>query len=390
MNKKKDIGLVTFYQGNYGSILQCYAIKKFLFKCGYNCHVIYRTDTLKKIGFNRISKLLLHICRSIKYRGYFGHYMETRRSIRYEKSYLTARARKKQEEFIQEVLRPEGYNWRELKKIAADKNYIAFIAGSDQIWNANVYIDPIYFLQFAKKRKRIALAPSFGSANIPEFNKKTISKGLKGFTKISVREETGIDIVNKLSKVPVIRVADPVFLLTAKEWSQFGCSERIPNTSYIFVHFLNRPSKNSLLKIEKMADQNDAVLICYSYYYEEYQNLKKAVFIEGSPQEYVSLIENAMLICTDSFHSTVFSIIFHKPFFTFKRNHITKESQSPRITDMLTRYKLLNRYIRNADEMIDSNIDWNCIDVILKNERDILTAYIKKEVNDKIDESLCV
>lgn len=380
MGKEKNIGLLTYYRDNYGSMLQCYAIKSFLESNGYNCHVLYRK--IDK-GALKVKQVFGHLFRSIRYKEYFSHYMMMRKAAQCEKNYLTDGARSLQNDFIESVLKPEGYTWIELCQLANRNDYIAFIAGSDQIWNASIVIDPIYFLRFADKRKRIAVAPSFGVSKIPEYNRKKISNGLNGFAKISVREETGKRIVNELCEVPVVQVVDPTFLWEQKDWSKFANSDIVPDDPYIFVHFLNKPESNTLTKIQELARKSGVAVICFSYFYEEYSSFKEMHFVEGGPREYVALIEKADYVCTDSFHSTVFSIIFHKNFFTFPRKHLHKNSQSSRLTDMLTRYGLIKNYVQDKNDLEEYGINWDDIDVMLENEREVLRRYIKEEVEKR-------
>lgn len=381
MDKLKNIGIITYYRDNYGSILQCYAVKSYLECSGYKCHVLYQKMDQKILRFKR---LLGHLYKAVRYKEYFAHYMIMRKAMQCEKGYLTDGARSKQNKFVESVLKPEGYTWKELCQLANRDDYVAFIAGSDQIWNASLGIEPLYFLRFAEKQKRIALAPSFGVSQIPEYNKKEICKGLNGFSRIAVREETGEKIVNELCEVPVIQVVDPTFLWEQKDWSKFVCGEVVPDGSYIFVHFLNSPGEKTVKKIEDLSVQIGAKVICFSYVHEEYQIFKQSNFVEGDPKEYLALIENAKYVCTDSFHSTVFSIIFHKNFFAFPRNYLHNNPQSSRLTDMLMRYGLMENYVQSQKELEENRVDWNYIDEILKKERAMLRKYIKEEVEKRV------
>lgn len=307
-----------------------------------------------------------------------------RNAMRKEKGFLTHEAYDLQNEFIDNVLRPEGFTWKELCALAGNDNYIAFIAGSDQIWNASIRISPIYFLQFAPKSKRIALAPSFGIDSIPAYNKKTVQEGLEGFKKIAVREQTGEKIVKQLCDVPTIQLTDPVFLLDGSQWISFAENIKTPLEPYVFVHFLNKPSKETVFEIKNLAKRTNTMVLCFSYNYEEYSLFEKKICWDGSPQEYVSLIHNAAYICTDSFHSSVFSIIMHKRFYTFPRQHLHTASQSSRITDLLARYGLEKRYVKKgAITEDDETIDWNAVDEEMNAERNILKDYLNGEIRKR-------
>lgn len=384
MQMKADIGLITYYKENYGSILQCFATKCFLEQKGYQCHVLYEKYDVKQLGIVRIKNIMFHAYNSLRYKGYFSQYITMRNAMRKEKGFLTLEAHDLQNEFINNVLSPEGFTWKELCMLADNDNYIAFIAGSDQIWNASIRISPIYFLQFAHKSKRIALAPSFGINSIPAYNKKAVQEGLEGFEKIAVREQTGEKIVKQLCDVPTIQLADPVFLLDRGQWISFAENVKTPLEPYIFVHFLNKPSEETVFEINKLSKRTNTIVLCFSYNYEEYALLEKTIHWEGSPQEYVALIHNASYICTDSFHSSVFSIIMHKKFYTFPRLHLHTASQSSRITDLLVRYGLEKRYVKKgAITEDDESMDWNAVDEEMNVERNILKDYLNEEIRKR-------
>jgi len=376
----KNIGLVTYYKENYGSILQCFATKKYLEHKGYNCHVLYERCDTRQFGVVRVKNIIFHAYNSLRYKGYFSQYMAMRKSMKKEKGYLTRRAYNLQNEFVEDILNPQGLTWKELHAIAIRDDYIAFIAGSDQIWNASIHINPIYFLRFVPKYKRIALAPSFGINLIPAYNIKAVKAGLEGFERIAVREQTGEKIIRQLCKVSTIQVTDPVFLLDVNQWTSFAESVNTPSKPYILVHFLSEPSKETIYEIEKFSNRINTGVVCFSYSYEEYSIFSKMTYLDGGPQEYVSLIRDASYICTDSFHSSVFSIMMHKRFYTFPRRHLHTSPQSSRITDLLTRYDLENRYVKSGVIPEEDSINWNAVDNIMKNERTVLRKYLDEEI----------
>lgn len=381
MLMNKDIGLVTYYKENYGSILQCYATKSFLESVGFHCHVLYQKYNSTQYFELRLKNLLYHAYKSVRYNGYFTRYISMRKSMQNEKGFLNAEALKKQNEFVSDVIKPEGFTWRELRKLAKSESYVAFIAGSDQIWNASIHIDPIYFLKFASKQKRIALAPSFGISAIPDYNKKAVQNGVKGFERIAVREKTGENIIASLCNVPTIQVTDPVLLLNRRQWEQFGKNEKVPMEAYIFVHFLNSPKEKTLYEIEKLSKRLGSKILCFSYDYHEYTLFTNAIHINGNPREYVALIQNAKCVCTDSFHSTVFSILLHTEFYTFPRQHLHTASQSSRITDLLERYGLQEKYMKSGKIVGSCQLKWDEIDRITEENGSILNEYLVSELS---------
>ena len=380
MKSEKNIGLVTYYKENYGSILQSYATKAFLESMGFRCHILYQEYDSMQYFELKLKNLLHHVYKAIRYKGYFSKYVLVRKSMQREKGFLTEIALEKQNNFVKDVLEPEGFTWKKLRKMARSENYVAFIAGSDQIWNASIRIDPIYFLKFVPKEKRIALAPSFGISEIPEYNRKDVQVGLKGFDRISVREKTGEKIIANLCNVSTIQLTDPVFLLNREQWKKFGKNEKVPTRSYIFVHFLNSPKKQTIYEIEKLSKLLESQILCFSYRYQEYNLFENSIHFDGNPREYVALIQNAKCVCTDSFHSTVFSILLHTSFYIFPRQHLHAMSQSSRVTDLLEQYGLQDKYIASGEIGECSQLNWDMIDKITERNRSILNEYLIDEI----------
>lgn len=391
MSKEDNIGLVTYYKENYGSALQCYATKKFLGNIGYNCKVLYEVVNSNKRYIRRVINVIRHAWRAMCYKGYFSNYISMRKAMSQEKECISEVAVRRIEHFVEEELEPVGYEWKELCKL--NDSYVAFIAGSDQIWNASISINSIYFLKFSDKKKRIALAPSFGVANIPDYNFKNIKRGLEGFDTISVREETGEQIVKQYVGKKAVRVADPVMLLTKEEWIEFSKNVEVPNERYIFVHFLNKPSKVALDGIMLLSKKMQCKILCFSYLYEEYESFSDYIIYNGSPKEYVGLLCGAEIVCTDSFHSTLFSIILEKEFYTFHRQYIHKNPQTSRIKDLLARYGIEERLIGDIEQVnrADSRVCKNIQEIVV-NERNKLINFLEKEIERVInnDKSICI
>lgn len=383
MKSEKNIGLVTYYKENYGSILQCYATKAFLESMGFRCHILYQEYDLMQYFELRLKNLVYHAYKSIRYKGYFSKYVLMRKSMHREKGFLTEIALEKQNNFVKDVLEPEGFTWKKLCKMARNEEYVAFIAGSDQIWNASIRIDPIYFLKFVPNEKRIALAPSFGISEIPTYNQKDVLRGLKGFNRIAVREKIGENIIANFCNVPTIRVADPVFLLSGEQWKLFAKNAEVPRESYIFVHFLNPPKEKTVNEIEKLSISLGSQIICFSYDYQEYSLFKKVIHINGDPKEYVALIQNAKCVCTDSFHSTAFSILLHTVFYTFPRQHLHKESQECRVTNLLEEYGLQRMYCEDGNLHSESAVNWATIDEVSISKHTILVKYLEEELEKR-------
>ena len=374
-----NIGIVTLFGNNYGSILQCYSTKTFVESLGYQSHVLY----LKQDNGHSLVKIVERSARflykSFKYKDYLRNIFETKRVIKIENSYLSEQSRKLMFDFVEKQFKPEGYTWNELLALGENKEYSSFIVGSDQVWNSSRYIDAFKFLTFAEKKKRIAFAPSFGSTEIADFNVKIVTDGINGFVRVSVREESGKDIIKKLTGKEAIRLDDPTVLKNKQQWEEFAKNGTKKEDDYIFVHFLNTPNEIALNSINNLSSELNLRVYCFAYDYDEYAKLKNATFENGSPCDYVSLIYSASFVFTDSFHTTLFSMNLRRPFFTFHRQHIHKHSQEGRISDLLNRYGLSERLIVNESDfklVKDKNIN----DIDFEKERKKIKDYLSKEI----------
>lgn len=258
-----------------------------------------------------------------------------------------------------------------LTKIANDYDY--FIVGSDQVWNPHFSDLEHCFLTFAPKDKRIAYAASIACPDIPQKNRKLFKQGLTEMTYISMREQAGADMVKLFSGREVPVVVDPTLLLTAEEWRKVS---RQPawyhGEDYILTYFLGeRPAV-----IDKMARENgqSVVNILDRDVYEHYVT---------SPDEFLWAIEHAKFLYTDSFHGTVFSILFRTPFVVCNRmgsEVFTK--MGSRIDTLLVYFGLEARRGTKANNYGIDNLlttpDWSQVDEVLARERKRADEYLRQ------------
>lgn len=376
-SNKGKIGIVTYYNGNFGTILQCYASKTFLQQHGYEPYVLgfdFKKDSLLKKWVH----IVKHLYKSLFYREFRSDNNRMKEALKKDSAILSEYTKEYMNVFVDKELKPSKYSWRQLKKLGRQQDFKFFIAGSDQIWNASRKIDEFWFLKFAPKNKRVALSPSFGVENIPGYNVWDIKWGLKGFEDLSVREEAGAKIIKDLCGREATRLSDPTLLLTKKQWVSFAQNGYIPSKKYVFVHFLNQPSDKLFSSINGYAESNNLEVITIGYYYGLYEGKVKCV--DGSPVDYVSLINNAQLIFTDSFHTTLFSINLGKAFYTFARNYSHESKQSIRIIDLLNRHGLLNRFFENTFDKrnLDTVVSWTS-DELLSQERYEIQSYLEEK-----------
>ena len=261
------------------------------------------------------------------------------------------------------------------------KKYDYFIAGSDQIWNYTFKrMTNIDFLTFAPNEKRNSVSASIGVNQIPEELKTYYKKNLEGFNKISVREEQAKDIIEELTGRKDVEVlVDPTMMLTMDEWKKISKKpkEFKENEKYILNYFLGNLSEERKAEIQRVANEKKCKII----------NLldKNDKFYISGPSEYLYLIEHAFLVCTDSFHSCVFSILYNKPFIIFEREDKEKDMNS-RIETLFNKFELSNRRFENKIQANQLECDYNKTYEILEKERHKFNNFVERILKEKSKE----
>ena len=374
----KKVALITFYENNYGSILQCFATKHCVESFGFQCDIICDQTINKPSFITRLKKIPIFFFKSLN-PSFLKAYKKTKGLSKVNT--LSIDSSKQMDIFVKSIFEPISVRTN-------DKNvlpYDFFIAGSDQIWNVNAFFYSFYFLTFATRNKRIAFAASFGISDIPKYNERALRKALNGFDYISVREETGVSIVKRYSNTKVCRIADPTFIYNADEWRNFAKDAVVPSQKYILVHFLNEPNEIALESMVWVSEKLDLKIIALGYKYNAFDNLKRFTFMDGGPWEYVSLIDHAEFVLTDSFHTSLFSINFDKRFFVFHRNYSVSK-QTSRISDLLKRFGMEDRLIDNIDILKKIYLENQSAEtrLILEKERATIRDYIQKSISGQV------
>ena len=358
----KKIGILTINDDfNLGNRLQNYALQEILKK--YKVKVETIINKKYKFGIEFIverikifmKKILIIIPRFKRY----NNFIKFNQNINFSKYKI------------------DQYHIPE--KIGNEYDY--FVTGSDQVWNPNFgRMSNIDFLTFAPKEKRNSFSASFGISEIPENLKEFYRNNLIQLNNISVREDRGKEIVEELTgRTDVEVLIDPTMLLTAEEWDRVSKKPeyiRMPK-KYILNYFLGELSENKKNEIERIAKENNCEVI----------NIldEKDPFFTSGPSEFLYLEKNAFLICTDSFHSCVFAIIYNRPFIVFKRDDDTV-SMNSRLETLLTKFKLQERY--SQDGKIQQELlkcDYSESYKILEMEKEKTNKYIEKVLNSNID-----
>lgn len=296
------VGIITIPDfNNYGNRLQNYALQKVVESLGHEAisyvpfRPVYWKACIKKwIGKDQTAK---------------------KHSLRRLQSFLT---------FDRKYMRTESVRESVFSKQLSDR-CDCFLAGSDQIWNP-AWAKSLYenmFLTFARPEQKIAYAPSFGVDHVSSKWEDRYAEALKDFRTLSVRELQGAETVKTLTGRDATVVVDPTLLLTGEEWQKIA---RMPKAQmdeapYVLMYFLGEiPESYQALIADFSKKHNCRVL---NFFEENSWELYGT-----GPAEFVGLIANAQAIFTDSFHASVFSTLFQKPFVVFDRVDKEKDMSS--------------------------------------------------------------
>ena len=353
----KKVGIMTFHNAmSYGAVLQSYALQKTISGLGndvevidymcediYNCHVRILPKT-KNIKFN--IKMLLMGRKRYLWRKYL-------RNFRHE--------------YLVESEKADRDNLPEI-----GKKYDIVVAGSDQVFNdVCTKFDETYFLDFVPDEKKYSYAASFGFNELPKEREADYKRRLEGFQELSIREESGCNIVRNLLGRDSRCNIDPTFLLNREEWDKVVVSKS--RKPYILVFSVLKPLKMVDYAIQLGKEKNLDVLYLENYSFPPKKGLKYIGPV--GPAEFIGLIKNAEYVVTNSFHGMAFSIIFQKKF-GIELN--TSASRNVRSENLLKKMDLLSTEIVDGKLDIDNvNPDWEHVKNYIKSEQSKSFDYLK-------------
>lgn len=246
-----------------------------------------------------------------------------------------------------------------------------FICGSDQIWNPSyATTSELAFCCFAPE-KTICFSPSFGVSEIPEHREDEYRNLLNQIKELSIREIAGQRIIKTLTGRYAEILLDPTMILPVEKWESL-CKEpkeKLPE-HYVLCYFLGRVDKSYNRKIERISNETGLPVVMLF-------DITTPMYYTLDPAEVLYAIKHADYVLTDSFHGSVFSILFHKNFYVFSRNE-GAVSMNSRIETLLGKFNLEDRFINSE---CSEDIQWGEIESILYKERIKTKKYIEKAMN---------
>ena len=368
------IGILTYQRAhNYGALLQAYALKTFLSKKGHSVEIIdywpeYHNEDYKLIPYfssrrflgkaKALLLLLLGYDRIVKRTNGYKQFMSEQLNLSDNPLYSSE---------------------KEMKEI----EYDVVIYGSDQIWRRSNYplfkgfSDVFFGADLIKVKRKITYAASMGVIDVDLKDKDYLKRMLRNFNAISVREEELKLLVDEIIEDNVSLVLDPVFLLTKEEWAKLNTSAiSLKQEKYIFFYQL-MPSKESIDFVQRLKE-------FYGYKVIEIRGrvepllFGKRYFQTASPKNFLSLIQNAEIVVSTSFHGVAFSLLFEKQFYALGMNN-----NSGRVQSLLNKLNISERLLTTTNQInFEEKINYQTVNL---RKKELITQsqnYLIKTLNN--------
>ena len=370
----KSTGIITIHKiNNYGSVLQAYALQMVCEEMGLKTEIIDYNFPNKVHAGNR-----------------YATHQDTQPTeppwIKLLYAFELMRQHKGIEAFVHKYhhLSKQQYDSPEAL-INNAPQYDVYITGSDQLWNPRYCNgDPAFLLHFAPDNAlKISYAASVGTDAIPEDLKPLYKELLSRYAHISVRENSGVDVVKAVSGKDSTVVLDPTLLLNKDHWNTVATCKRQFKKKYILCYFLNYtfnafPYVDKLAQYMQMQTGYELVRVARP---PQYLGIPHTHYrIGASPEDFLALVRDAEMVLTTSFHGTAFAVNYGKPVFTVVKD---KESNDSRQVSLMHNLGLGAQVLSVNDAMPEvDRFSYNVTEeqVRLNNLRRVSMDYLRKAI----------
>lgn len=364
------VGIISIHSAhNYGSVLQAYALQEELKKFNDDVKIInYRPnyfDTQYKMFSIKVYKRYKGIINKILHLGW--------RILKFKSRYIKY---KKFESYMKDRydLTKKYKTYRELEK--ANFDFDVIFCGSDQIWNTDITegFDKSFYLGFADERTvKASYAASVGRKTIDLKYEDEYKKYIGRMDFIALREEESKNIIQKYTTKPITITVDPTLLIAKEEWDEISNKSKMNiQDKYILVYILEE--NQEFVKIVNAISEFLGIGVISLSKKIRFNN--ETIYPEAGPEDFVRLFKNAEFVITNSFHGTVFSLIYEK-----KNCIIPHKKTGARMCNLMKKAGLEERIIANYDDLnleeINKDIDYNKVKENLNIEREVAENYIR-------------
>ena len=342
----RTIGIITIHKiNNYGSVFQAYALQKACEDLGYKTEII---DYNYPNSFHTPNK----------YANIEDSQPNEPRLIKMFYALDLIKQHKGISRFVSNFENLSSKQYNHPDELFSDApHYDVYITGSDQLWNPrHCNGDPAFMLHFAPDNAlKISYAASVGTNAIPEELKPQYKALLSRYAHISVRENTGIQVVKEVAEKDATVVLDPTLLLNRDQWNKMAATKRQFKKKYILCYFLNY-TFNAFPYVDQLAE--------YMQKQTGYEIVRVArpphklglphthFRVGASPEEFLALVRDAEMVLTTSFHGTAFAVNYGKPVFTVVQD---KNASDSRQVSLMHNLGLDDKILSIKDAMPDKN-----------------------------------
>lgn len=384
------IGIIcNYYIKNYGSVLQSFALQYILDKMAVQNEIIcYQEKITKKQRLLILVKIQLKQLRDFeKVKNRYRIAKKKKRDIKHQQ--IVRERNEIFEQFVKEHLRySKAYNT--LKELEQDiGNYGGIILGSDQLWCPSDLIISYHTLEWIPDNIYTATyATSFGVDQLNKYFRQKIAQFIPKINKVSVREMSAKKLITKVTRKKVKVVLDPTLLLDKADWDNVFEFEHQIKEPYIFCYFLsnNMQFKEWAQKLQEKTGLQIVFIPHLESYDEQNGKFADIELWKLSPKDLINLIRNADYILSDSFHVTIFSIIYEKKFLVFDRyQRGAVDSRNTRIDNLLSITGLERRHYTGTGDILTLLAeDLHMEEVLkrLKNYREASLQYLQEVAED--------
>lgn len=366
-DKCGEVGIITFHNArNYGACLQTFALQKKIEEMGHTVNIVdYRPSAIENNFGIIIKSRMIAECKSLV------------SAIKF--SILTVLCLPwrtlKENKFISFCsdnynLTDETYSNIKQIQLAAKQNkldYKFYIFGSDQIWNPIITegVDSVYYGDFAAENSiKAAYAASTGSIFPTPEQQNDIKQQLNNLDYISVREAASKKWLSKLTDKEIRIVVDPTLLLKPSVWESY-CGKCTIKKPYILVYVLEH-NRNIINMVSALAKEKKMPVVFFDL--KNRFGCKAYSKMTADPFEFISYLKGAEYVITNSFHGTVFSIIFQKQFLC-----VPNKTNPTRMVELLKKLGLEKQLAYSSEDinLLEKEIDF-------KNAHDIINNLCKE------------
>lgn len=354
------IGILTWhYYPNFGSSLQAFALQETIRSLGYDVSIInYHNPKYGRVSKTKdnVRNMLSASIGLIYPRFRYPH-------LNYMRKYLLQTKPVYDEQGVQEL----------------SSQFDTVVFGSDQIWAPNVY-NPIYQGKFSPNCKKVSYAASIGLPEIPQGLVEKYKENLRAFSHIGIREEEGQRVLKNQCGIDSEVVLDPTLILSVDRYKAMERKVSNVKEPFVFCYFLNANNQYRQ-SVEAYAKKHGLRIVGCSARNEDEEWM--TIIKDISACEFLWLIHHSNSVFTDSYHGTIFSLLYHKNFRTFMRfaedDPIVQNSRIRQLDQYFSIAPLIQNTKQDVSEI---DFDFEKFETSLSQLREKSLSYLKKALND--------